>query len=127
MTTNGLLSRLGREECLALISTQHIGRLAFTRRALPDLIPVNFILSGSDVLIRLERTSSVAAAVRDAVVAFEVDNIDPVARSGWSVTVVGQARPIDPAGRYGRPLPEPWAPGVRDELLRIDTDRVAGR
>jgi uncharacterized protein len=122
---------LDRAECLALLATQPVGRLAFTRRALPDVIPVNFLMSGSDVLIRLDPRSSVARAVRDSVVAFEVDDVDPGTRTGWSVTVVGQATAhhsvagvAEVAGVAG---PVPWAPGERDLLIRISTERITGR
>jgi nitroimidazol reductase NimA-like FMN-containing flavoprotein (pyridoxamine 5'-phosphate oxidase superfamily) len=117
---------LDREDCLALLATQQVGRLAFTRRALPDIVPVNFVLDREDVLIRLEEDSSVARAVRDAVVAFQVDQLDLTERTGWSVTVVGVAEVDEAAGRDAPPF-HPWAPGRRDQYVRIHTDRVEGR
>jgi uncharacterized protein len=129
LTTPGdsaVLTALDPAEARALLATQPVGRLAFTRRALPDIVPVNYVLYGSDLLIRLAPGSSVARAVRDSVVALEADSLDPEGWTGWSVTVVGQARAADavavPAGR-----PAPWAPGAHDEFLAISTEQITGR
>ena len=123
------LTVIGRAECLALLGTRPVGRLAFTRQALPDVIPVNYVLHGSTVLIRLQSGSTVARSVRDAVVAFEVDDLDPVARSGWSVTLVGQARAVEPDDALHEALGrfESWLAEPRDLLVAIGTDRITGR
>jgi nitroimidazol reductase NimA-like FMN-containing flavoprotein (pyridoxamine 5'-phosphate oxidase superfamily) len=123
------LRTLDRARCLELLASRPVGRLAFTRRALPDVIPVNYTLDGEDVLIRLEAGSPTAAAVTGAVVAFEVDDIDIDARAGWSVTVVGEAQEVlDVQERLRASLRlVTWAGDQRDHLLRIRTERVTGR
>jgi nitroimidazol reductase NimA-like FMN-containing flavoprotein (pyridoxamine 5'-phosphate oxidase superfamily) len=85
---------LSREECLSLLATMPVGRLVFTDRALPAVVPVNFVLSGKHIVLRTGATSSLAAGVRGSVVAFEVDRIDPAGHRGWSVTVVGRAEHV---------------------------------
>ncbi|WP_308211793.1 pyridoxamine 5'-phosphate oxidase family protein [Actinoallomurus soli] len=77
---SGGLEVLGRQECLALLGAVPIGRIVFTDRALPAVWPVNFALSGGDVVIRTMAGSKPAAAARGAVVAFEADEFDPVRR-----------------------------------------------
>jgi nitroimidazol reductase NimA-like FMN-containing flavoprotein (pyridoxamine 5'-phosphate oxidase superfamily) len=67
---------LSRDECLSLLASMPVGRLVFTDRALPAIVPVNFVLSGGHIVLRTGATSSLAAAVRGSVVAFEVDCID---------------------------------------------------
>lgn len=103
---------LSHEECLRLLGSTAIGRLAYTQAALPAVRPVSFTLSGEEVLIPVRVGSALADAVRGAVVAFEADVYDDVARTGWTVTVVGPscvlegrppARTLDGAARPGDP------------------------
>ncbi|WP_308206934.1 pyridoxamine 5'-phosphate oxidase family protein [Actinoallomurus rhizosphaericola] len=120
----------GRQECPALLGTVPIGRIVFTDRALPAVQPVNFALSGGDVVIRTTAGSKPAAAARGVVVAFEADEFDPVTRTGWSVVVTGPARVVSRPGELrrlrGLRLPV-WAPGERGDHLAITPGLVAGR
>jgi uncharacterized protein len=121
---------ISRAEAVALLGTQEIGRLVYTRRALPAVLPVSFALHRDAIVIWTGSGSSFGRAVGGAVVAFQVDELDRATRSGWSVTVTGTARLVtDPvriaqaraAGRW------PWAPGVNDHLIRIPLTMVTGR
>ncbi|WP_062347175.1 pyridoxamine 5'-phosphate oxidase family protein [Herbidospora yilanensis] len=124
------LSVLSREECLRLLATTPIGRLVFTFRALPAVQPVNYVLDGETVVIRTAIGSRLAAATRDAVVAFEIDDIDRETGSGWSVTVLGHARGVTAPEEVARlsalPL-MPWAPSAFDHFVTLSTDEVSGR
>ena len=94
---NGL-EVLDREECLRLLATATLGRLGLTSGALPTVLPVNFRLDSERVLVRTGRGSKLDAATQNTVVAFEVDDFDPLFQSGWSVVIVGMAREVtDPA------------------------------
>ncbi|MDP9868214.1 MULTISPECIES: pyridoxamine 5'-phosphate oxidase family protein [Streptosporangium] len=118
------------QECMALLATAPIGRIVFTDRALPAVQPVNFVLDGTDIVIRTTVGSKLAAATRRTIVAFEADDFDPQGRTGWSVTVVGHARAVDDpqeaARLAGLPL-TPWAPGERDHFIVIAAEQVSGR
>ncbi|MFI5960090.1 pyridoxamine 5'-phosphate oxidase family protein [Cryptosporangium sp. NPDC051539] len=48
-----VLAPLGRDECLALLSSVPVGQVVFTYRALPDVLPVNFRVDGESVVIRV--------------------------------------------------------------------------
>ena len=85
---------LGDDECLRLLATASIGRLAYTESALPAVSPVSFALHGLEIVIPAPCGSSLTAAVRGAVVAFEADCYDAAERTGWYVTVVGHSRVI---------------------------------
>jgi hypothetical protein len=89
---------LGIAECLRLLGTAGIGRLAYTSAALPAIRPVSFSLLGEDVLVPAPSESPLVAAVRAAVVAFEADDYDPRTRTGWAVTVVGHSRVLEASG-----------------------------
>jgi hypothetical protein len=66
-------------------------------------------------------------------VTFEVDAIDLAHRAGWSVMVKGVAQELSTsrdhrvAARAEFGGATPWAPGVRDHLIRIIADQVTGR
>ncbi len=47
------------------------------------------------VTINTGSGSTLAAAIRTAVVAFQADDFEPVAMTGGSVTITGQARLVD--------------------------------
>ncbi|MGY1808320.1 pyridoxamine 5'-phosphate oxidase family protein [Blastococcus sp. SYSU D00669] len=83
---------LGYDECLRLLGTAGIGRLAYTRSALPVVRPVSFTLREDDVVIPVRLGSPLLDSVRGAVVAFEADAYDPAERTGWTVSVVGPSR-----------------------------------
>jgi hypothetical protein len=74
--------------------------------------------------------SKVAAAARGAVVAFEVDDVDPVARTGWDVTVVGPSRVVaDPAevARLDLLGARAWAPADVPCYIAVRISLVRGR
>jgi nitroimidazol reductase NimA-like FMN-containing flavoprotein (pyridoxamine 5'-phosphate oxidase superfamily) len=126
---NGL-EILDRRECLSLLGSVPLGRVVFTERALPAVQPVNFALDHDNVIIRTAPGSKLAAAMRGSVVAFEADDFDGSSRTGWSVTVIGQASAVrDPAEvtRLSRLPLRPWTPGRRDQFIRIPSQHVTGR
>jgi nitroimidazol reductase NimA-like FMN-containing flavoprotein (pyridoxamine 5'-phosphate oxidase superfamily) len=89
----GGVSRLERAECLRLLRSRSIGRLAYVARAgVPDIVPVNYAVEGEDVVIRTGPGPKLQAAERRELVAFEVDDLDDARHTGWSVVVVGKAR-----------------------------------
>src|SRR5437870_3134162 len=83
---------LGRAEAVALLETQEVGRLVYTRRALPAVVPVNYAVRGGAILVWTGSASSLAQAVRGSVVAFEIDELDSATHAGWSVTVTATAQ-----------------------------------
>ena len=125
-----VLEELSRTECLRLLATVAIGRISYTRQALPAVEPVNFALDDGTIVIRTDPGGKLAAAAHRAVVAFQADHLDLVLRSGWSVTVVGRCEEVTGAGdvaRLDQLRLESWAPGTRDHFLRIVPAIVTGR
>ena len=126
---NGL-EVLGRDTCLRLLATATLGRVGVSIDALPRVLPVNFRFDGRQILIRTGMGTKLDAAANDAVVAFEVDEIDPVAHTGWSVMVTGMARELtDPdelAAAQTPPLAR-WASGDDHRVIAISTELVSGR
>lgn len=130
MTTTQESRELSRTECLALLPTVPFGRLVFTHGALPAVLPVNFVLDCSGIVLRTSPSGSVARVPDGAVVALQADDLDTVRRTGWSVTVVGQVRtvrePVELARLEALPL-VPWVAGDRSAIVVVDVGIVTGR
>jgi uncharacterized protein len=126
---NGL-EVLSRDACLHLLSTATLGRVGVTSDALPKVLPVNFRFDGRQILIRTGMGTKLDAATNNAVVAFEVDEIDPLTHTGWSVMVTGMARELTDPGELAATQTPPlarWAPGDDHRVIAIPTELVSGR
>lgn len=121
---------LGEEEALALAGTVPVGRVVYSRYALPAVHVVNFALDGRDVVFRTLKGAKFGAAIADTVVAFETDQIDEATHSGWTVTLTGRARLVTAAAELERLAAldiHLWALGDRDFYVRINTKIIHGR
>lgn len=126
---NGL-EVLSRAEATALLGTREVGRLVYTRRALPAVMPVSYAMRDGRIWIWAGSPSSLAQSLRGAVVAFQVDDLDNSTRSGWSVTVTGLVQAVTDEVLLARALiegPIPWAPGLKEHLVQIPLTMVTGR
>ncbi len=127
------LVELDRDECLRLLATTNLGRLAVNAPGwLPVIRPVNYVFdeSSKSVVFRSGRGSKFIALVLSGQAAFEIDGIDPVGQAGWSVIVIGAAEEISNVAEVHR-LEQlglrPWAPGHKPHWIRIRTTVVSGR
>ena len=124
------LQRLSRDECLTLMASVPVGRIVYTRRALPAVELVNFALDHGDIVIRTDHSGKLAAATRGAVVAFEADQLDLASQTGWSVTAIGPSSEVTDPGELARLRTiglRSWAPGTRDHFIRISPVMLNGR
>ncbi|MCQ8770927.1 pyridoxamine 5'-phosphate oxidase family protein [Streptomyces telluris] len=134
---------LSRAESLRLLGSVSLGRVVFTRRALPAIRPVNHVVDGGDVVIRTHEGAALAglaarpeqtraAGNRDpgqgVVVAYEADAIDPGTHLGWSVVVTGYCTLVTDPGELARyeALLEPWWDERMDCAVRIRPSLVTG-
>jgi nitroimidazol reductase NimA-like FMN-containing flavoprotein (pyridoxamine 5'-phosphate oxidase superfamily) len=122
---------LDREECLALLAQDVIGRLAVISGIGPVIFPVNYALDGDVVVFRTAPGTKLDAGPR-APASFEIDSFDRETRSGWSVVVVGrleEATPFDAAvlERVQNLPVEPWAQGDKPHWVRLVPTRITGR
>jgi hypothetical protein len=131
MDINGsMLEQLSRDECLRLMGQVPVGRIVYSRQALPAVELVSFAIDDGDIVIRTDSGGKLAAAARGAVVAFETDSVDMATHTGWSVTIVGLSKAVTD-GEAIRLLeqagPDPWAPGNRAHFIRISPTIVTGQ
>jgi uncharacterized protein len=124
------LQVMDEAECLELLASRHVGRVAVSIGAVPAMFPVNFALLDSCIVFRTGSGTKLDAALRNSVVAFEVDDVDPLYHGGWSVLVVGVADEVrDPASldrALALPL-APWAPGERNHVVALRPEFISGR
>ncbi|GAB7110233.1 pyridoxamine 5'-phosphate oxidase family protein [Streptomyces phaeofaciens JCM 4814] len=120
-------------EALRLLGGVSLGRIVFTRHALPTVRPVNHVLVDGDIVIRTHGDAALTRYTRrtgseGAVVAYEADDIDPDTHLGWSVVVTGYARLVtDPRELADyRALLRPWGTQRMDHAVRIHPDLVTG-
>ncbi|TPQ24167.1 pyridoxamine 5'-phosphate oxidase family protein [Streptomyces sporangiiformans] len=124
---------LDGDEALRLLGSVSLGRIVFTRHALPTIRPVNHILDNGDIVIRTHEGAALTSHTRQAggpgvVVAYEADAIDPDTHLGWSVVVTGYAHLVtDPQelAHYQKML-RPWVQHTMDYAVRIRPDLVTG-
>lgn len=123
---------IDRATALDLLATVPIGRVVFSRNALPAIRPVNHLVEADGrIIVRTRLTSKLTSAVRsssDVVVAYQADQIDPHLRTGWSVVVTGLARPVTDPERIARyeQLLLPWVDQVTDNVIEIEPSIVSG-
>jgi nitroimidazol reductase NimA-like FMN-containing flavoprotein (pyridoxamine 5'-phosphate oxidase superfamily) len=131
-----VLEELSEAESLRLIEQAEIGRIGYTGRFGPVVLPVNFKLVDGKVIVRTQEYGALSEDLRTGIagadykVAFEIDEFDAATRTGWSVLVQGAVHHVaDEAERAGLLAAgvEPWAGGDRAQFLRIVPSLVTGR
>lgn len=131
MTTTRAITRLDHDECLRLLETDEVGRLAIVVGGAPHVIPVNYAMDGESIVFRTDEGTKLHAAER-APACFEVDSFDRDLGSGWSVVAHGNLFEVT---RYdGRVLTRlstvrlvPWAPGEKAHWMRLIARYFTGR
>jgi nitroimidazol reductase NimA-like FMN-containing flavoprotein (pyridoxamine 5'-phosphate oxidase superfamily) len=126
---NGL-RLLDREECLHLLAGKTFGRIGVTFGALPLVLPVNYRLVDDEIVFRTGTGTKLDAATCNTIVAFEVDDIDPLTHTGWSVVATGEARKItDPVelARLAEACIPHWAHADVDGTVAVSTTMLSGR
>jgi nitroimidazol reductase NimA-like FMN-containing flavoprotein (pyridoxamine 5'-phosphate oxidase superfamily) len=123
-------SILNRHECAQLLHANRVGRIGFLNDGWPAILPVNYVMDGDDVVIRTDSGTKFAALRHGAEVSFEVDAIDALYRSGWSVLVYGNAAEVDDAEELERVKSlglRAWHQGTKPFWIRIAPVLVTGR
>ena len=124
------LRDLTSTECLRLLAAAEVGRVVYVDRAMPAIQPVNYTLVDNEVIYRTANGAKLAAATRNTVVAFEIDEIDACTRTGWSVVVIGRCHEVtDPneITRLATRMPSPWVTNHTAHTIAINIERLSGR
>jgi nitroimidazol reductase NimA-like FMN-containing flavoprotein (pyridoxamine 5'-phosphate oxidase superfamily) len=130
------VEKLTEAEALRLIERTEVGRIGFSGRYGPAVIPVTFKVVNGMVVFRTEEDSALAEDLRTGIpgadykVAFEIDEMDPATRTGWSVLVQGPVHYVDDEATRAKLLQagiEPWAGGEKGLFLEVTPSVVTGR
>jgi nitroimidazol reductase NimA-like FMN-containing flavoprotein (pyridoxamine 5'-phosphate oxidase superfamily) len=128
------IAELGTAECIQLLNDQlsggsGVGVVAFVGDDGPEVIPVSFGLVADTLLICTETHGRLARYADGQPIAFELHDLEPALRAGWSVVVRGVARVHDRATetvKLGADV-APWAPGEHDAVVYLPVTRISGR
>ncbi|MGE5287634.1 MAG: pyridoxamine 5'-phosphate oxidase family protein [Micromonosporaceae bacterium] len=127
---------LDEAECWRLISAGGIGRIAYSGRFGPTVLPVNYKVHEKTIVFRTAQDAPMGEDLRTGItdaeykVAFEIDEFDAAAREGWSVLIQGAAHHVDAEAERASVLAagvDPWPGGVKELFLRIIPTRITGR
>ena len=131
-----MLEELDEAECLRLIASGGVGRIGYSGRYGPTVMPVNYQLYEGTIVFRTAQDSATDEDLRTGIanaefkVAFEIDDFDTAARTGWNVLIQGSAHHVESeaerAAVAGAGV-DPWPGGDRELFLRIIPTRVTGR
>jgi uncharacterized protein len=121
---------IGRGECFALLARAKVGRVVLVRGALPEVVPVSYVVAGETVVFGVHSAARIAQEMEGSVVAFQVDAFDPERRCGWHVWAVGSFRPAltsEELAVAGATVPQPWTIGGElERVLQIELEVVNG-
>lgn len=122
---------IGRQQCLELIESHHLGRIAWQAADLPMILPITYAMHQGSVYFRTLPDGLLAELAQPTSVALEVDELDQQTRSGWSIVLHGHSsavlEPDELAALWVSDSLVPWASGNRTLFIRIRPDRIAGR
>lgn len=129
-----IVSKMGvidDDECIRLMESTPIGRIAFMVDDEILALPVNFRWHEDGIVFRTLDGLKLAAAANNQNVCFEVDQWDAGSRSGWSVVVQGVAREVDNWAEEAQ-LDQlgliPWAKAEwRPIWVRVEPTSMSGR
>ncbi len=130
------IEELDEAECLRLIAQGGVGRIAYSSRFGPAVLPVNYKWHAGAVVFRTARHSPLDEDLQTGItggdykVAFQIDDLDTAGRQGWSVLIQGPAHHVEAEAERAAALAagvEPWADGKRELFVRIVPSRVTGR
>jgi hypothetical protein len=127
---------LDERACLSLISGGGVGRIGYTGRFGPAVLPVNYHLHEGTIVFRTGMGSAMAedlcTGIADAEysVAFEIDHIQPATQEGWSVLVQGAVHFVDSADELA-PIAQlgvqAWPGGAKEQFIRVIPRHITGR
>ncbi|MEO9223710.1 MAG: pyridoxamine 5'-phosphate oxidase family protein [Acidimicrobiales bacterium] len=125
------IESLSREECLHLLATDEVGRLAIVVGSAPSIFPVNYRLDDEAIVFRSDPGTKLDHGPR-ARACFEIDQFDRERRSGWSVIAAGRLEEIstydtEALDRARGLLVDPWPGGQRSHWMRLVPDAITGR
>jgi nitroimidazol reductase NimA-like FMN-containing flavoprotein (pyridoxamine 5'-phosphate oxidase superfamily) len=122
---------LSHDECVKLLASSSVGRIAVVDGDQPVILPVNYTYTDDGIILHTDPGVKLEAG-RQRVVAFEIDEIHPEEKTGWSVLVKGHAYDVtdtidERSERLRDVQVDTWAPGAHARRMVIGLTSVTGR
>jgi uncharacterized protein len=123
---------LDRAECLRLLASHSLGRLAISRNGPPVVRPVNYVFDerSQSIVFRSGPGSKLHSVLGAGEATFEIDGFAEDRRSGWSVIVSGRVEEIVSRAEIDRLSClglDPLAPGRHQFWIALRAYTVSGR
>jgi Pyridoxamine 5'-phosphate oxidase len=134
--TEQVVELLDEAECLRLIAAGGVGRIGYTSRFGPVVVPVNYVLHEGTIVFRTGLHSSMVEDLRTGIadaeynVAFEIDQVRPATQEGWSVIIQGSAHFVESEAELASLAQldvQAWASGPKEQFIRIMPTHITGR
>lgn len=84
-----MLGSLTPDQCRHLLASQHIGRVGYSFKNQPTIIPTTYVFDGKAIYCRSYEGSKIRVMRRNSSVCFQVDRIDSL-RSWYSILAWGK-------------------------------------
>jgi len=136
MPNRGMVTEhLGDSECLELLGAARVGRLAYTGRYGPTVLPVVYKLHEGSIVFHTFRDTFTEEDLRTGIahaeyhVAFEIEQIDPEALEGWTVLVTGPAHHVDTEAEHEAIInagADPLPAAEAEHLIRVKLHSITG-
>jgi nitroimidazol reductase NimA-like FMN-containing flavoprotein (pyridoxamine 5'-phosphate oxidase superfamily) len=124
-------ARLGVKECWRLVRAHGLGRVGFVHLGDPMVFPVNYVVHRDSIVLRTELGTTLhRAATTGQRAVLEVDEVSDALEIGASVLVHGTLHAVVDrleVDQLRRVDLHPWAPGARDQFVRILPAWLSGR
>jgi uncharacterized protein len=120
------------DECLDLLRTNVVGRVALSTPVGPRIVPVNYGMYGDDTIVfRTTPYSELGTYGWNTELAFEIDHIDYDQHQGWSVVAFGRGELVEDPDELVDIRrswdPRPWAEGQRNLYMKLTWHNITGR
>jgi uncharacterized protein len=123
-------AELAVHECLRLLRTVTVGRLAIAGDEHPEVFPINYVVDHGTVVFRTAPGTKLSALTAHSNVTFEADAYEPAAGEAWSVVIKGRAVPITSVHERVESLDLPlfpWHTSPKPHFVRIEPVATTGR
>jgi len=119
-------------DCLRMLDSVPVGRVGIFADGEIVILPVNHLMDGADVIFRSGPGSKLSSVGSKNLIAFEADQYDERAHSGWSVLITGFTEVVESDAeieRFERLGLQSWGgAAARDpHWIRIRPTSVTGR
>ena len=103
--THDHIESLSRDECARRLAAQGVGRIGVSSHGKVAVFPVNYVVHGDDVVVRVRGEGELGEATHGTYVAIEIDHADSMYHEGWSVLVQGRCTHVTDPDALERALP----------------------